>query len=84
MTLRKFLILRSCRRRRLEGRTDADPIHSPALSVPAILGVQLDHKMAARETMVELGDVIGRANGNSGRGLGCRDRDQSASDASAA
>src|ERR1700736_1173110 len=30
MALRKFLILRSCRRRRLEGRTDADPIHSRA------------------------------------------------------
>src|SRR5580704_8724911 len=30
MALRKFLILRSCRRPRLEGRTDADPIYSRA------------------------------------------------------
>jgi hypothetical protein len=30
MALRKFLILRSCRRPSFEGRTDADPIYSRA------------------------------------------------------
>jgi hypothetical protein len=37
MARRNYLILRSRRRRRLEGRTNADPIHSHALGMRHVI-----------------------------------------------